>query len=173
MCIGSAWNTVAATHPLIPSTRTIPETYHPCSESTVMADGRGGKITWWMIKYPYTKKNAQPYVYPLYQVCPKLTSYGCFSDQKNLHRIFFSPCYTDSATLCCSHSGCIVPDSLLNYCVYDTTTRIHTITQKHTDTTSSYQSTTARCVDHCIIVDIVTVYCYNVITNYATFSSAE
>jgi len=25
----------------------------------VMADGRGGKITWWVIKYPYTKKNAQ------------------------------------------------------------------------------------------------------------------
>jgi len=57
----------------------------------VMADGRGGKITWWVIKYPYTKKNAQPYVYPLYQVCPKSTSYGCTSDLKNLHSSFLHP----------------------------------------------------------------------------------
>lgn len=37
--------------------------------------------------------------------------------------------------------------------MYDTTTCIHTLTQKHTDATSSYWYSAVCCADHCISID--------------------
>ena len=53
----------------------------------------GEKITWWMIKYPPIKKNAQLCITPAYpgsEHC-KSTSTQCTSDSKNLHTRFLYP----------------------------------------------------------------------------------
>jgi len=58
-----------------------------------------------MIKYPHTKKNAQRYKYPLYQVWAKSTVRGCSSDLKNLHSGHIRPHIPRLAT---APSQCII-----------------------------------------------------------------
>jgi hypothetical protein len=58
-----------------------------------------------MIKYPHTKKNAQRYKYPLYQVWAKSTVWPCSSDLKNLHSTQY---WTRIPRLATAPSQCII-----------------------------------------------------------------